>query len=114
MNWENITVSSKILGHLSAGIYRTAGGALKEFVSNAFDANATRVVITTNHPSFDIISCRDNGSGIRAVDFQRIMRGGIGDSLKRVDGDRTSNLSRPVIGRLGIGMLGIAQVCHQF
>jgi hypothetical protein len=114
MNWENITVSSKILGHISAGVYRTAGGALKELVSNAFDANATRVVITTNHPSFDIISCRDNGSGIRVVDFQRIMRGGIGDSLKRVDGDRTSNLSRPVIGRLGIGMLGIAQVCHQF
>lgn len=113
MNWEKIEVSSKILGHISAGVYRTTAGALKELVSNAFDADAKRVVITTNHPSFDIITCRDNGSGIKADDFQRIMRGGIGDSLKRVETDKT-DLARPVIGRLGIGMLGIAQVCHQF
>lgn len=113
MNWEDIIVSSKVLGHISAGVYRTTAGALKELVSNAFDADATRVVITTNHPSFDIITCRDNGSGIKLKDFKRIMKGGIGDSLKRVETEQTA-IGRPVIGRLGIGMLGIAQVCHQF
>lgn len=115
MEWEDIIVSSKILGHISAGVYRSAGGALKELVSNAFDACATRVVITTNPPSFDIVSCHDNGIGMKLEDFYRIMKEGIGESSKRVDGDNAcKEFTRPVIGRLGIGMLGIAQMCHSF
>ena len=63
MSWKDITVSSKIVGHISSGVYRSAGGALKELVSNAFDADATQVYITTNWPSFDVITCQDNGIG---------------------------------------------------
>ena len=114
MAWEDIVVSSKILGHISSGVYRSAGGALKELVSNAFDANATRVVITTNWPSFDIITCYDNGIGMTSNEFRRIMKGGIGESFKRSDTDITFKLGRPVIGWLGIGMLGIAQICYEF
>lgn len=112
--WEEIIVSKKILGHISGGVYRSAGGALKELISNAFDANARCVVITTNWPSFDIVTCRDDGDGMTLDDFKRIMRGGIGDSVKRVEFDRTEDLGRPVIGWLGIGMLGVAQICHEF
>ena len=114
MAWEDIVVSSKIVGHVSAGIYRSAGGALKELVSNAFDANATRVVVTTNWPSFDIVTCYDNGAGITLQEFRRVMKGGIGESSKRADTDVTLELGRPIIGVLGIGILGIAQVCHEF
>jgi len=114
MPWEDILVSSKILGHISSGVYRSAGGALKELVSNAYDANATRVVITTNHPSFDIITCRDNGDGMTKDEFVILMKGGIGESRKRIGYDKTKDLDRPIIGWLGIGMLGIAQVCHVF
>jgi DNA mismatch repair ATPase MutL len=78
MDWQTIVVSSKILGHISAGVYRSPAGAIKELVSNAFDANATRVAITTNWPSFDIITCRDNGSGMTPEQFRQIMQGGIG------------------------------------
>ena len=118
MEWHKIEVSSKILGHISAGIYRSPGGAIKELVSNAFDADATRVAITTNWPSFDIITCRDNGSGMTEKKFKSIMNREIGDSEKRVTknentGDVTDQ-GRPIIGWLGIGMLGIAQVCHEF
>lgn len=118
MAWQNIEVSSKIVGHISAGIYRSPAGALKELVSNAFDADATRVAITTNWPSFDIITCRDNGSGMTRGKFERIMRKGIGDSTKRVTTEgkvsHVTTLGRPVVGWLGIGMLGIAQICHEF
>lgn len=119
MDWQNIIVSSKILGHISAGVYRSPAGAIKELVSNAFDANATRVAITTNWPSFDIITCRDNGSGITPEQFRLIMQGGIGDSTKRVDSDGgvvniDPKFNRPIIGWLGIGMLGVAQICHEF
>ena len=117
-NWREIEVNSKILGHISAGIYRSPAGALKELVSNAFDADATRVAITTNWPSFDIITCRDDGSGMTREKFEKIMTGEIGDSAKRVptDGnvDDMTDLGRPIIGWLGIGMLGVAQVCHEF
>jgi hypothetical protein len=114
MSWEDIVVSSKILGHISSGVYRSAGGALKELVSNAFDANAARVVITTNHPSFDIITCRDNGDGMTLGQFRNLMKGGIGDSQKRTEEDKTPDSGRPIIGWLGIGMLGVAQICHEF
>lgn len=114
MAWEDILVNSKILGHISAGVYRSAGGALKELVSNAFDANATKVTITTNWPSFDVITCRDNGSGMTLNDFRRIMQGGIGESLKRTKKDFILDFDRPIIGWLGIGMLAIAQICHEF
>ena len=117
-NWQKIKVSSKILGHISAGIYRSPAGAIKELISNAFDADATRVAITTNWPSFDIITCRDNGCGMTQKDFKKIMTGGIGDSTKRVatngDVNDLTNLQRPIIGWLGIGMMGIAQICHEF
>ena len=116
--WQNVEVSSKILGHISAGIYRSPGGAIKELVSNAFDADATRVAITTNWPSFDIITCRDNGSGMTQEKFQKIMTQEIGDSDKRVGTDENTDdmtsLGRPIIGWLGIGMLGVAQICHEF
>lgn len=117
MTWKSITVSNKIVGHISAGIYRSAGGALRELVSNAFDANASRVVITTNWPSFDLMTCYDDGDGISLDNFERIMTGGIGESDKRQDEENVPESlesGRPVIGRLGIGMLGIAQVCHEF
>ena len=116
--WQNVEVSSKILGHISAGIYRSPGGAIKELVSNAFDADATRVAITTNWPSFDIITCRDDGSGMTQDKFQRIMTQEIGNSAKRVRNDGNdydlTNQGRPIIGLLGIGILGVAQICHEF
>ena len=31
-DWQEIKVSSKILGHISAGIYRSPAGAIKELV----------------------------------------------------------------------------------
>lgn len=118
MDWQNIQVSSKILGHISAGIYCSPTGVIKELVSNAFDADATRVAITTNWPSFDIITCRDNGTGMTPEKFRRIMTEEIGDSAKRVATDGlvrdVTDLNRPIIGWLGIGMLGVAQICHEF
>lgn len=109
-NSGEITVSNKTLIHVSEGIYRSVGSALKELVNNSFDANATKVVINTNYPTFDVLSIKDNGDGMDIEEFKRIVNGGIGDSIKSA----VSNSSRPIIGRLGIGLLAIAQVCRGF
>lgn len=112
---QPIKLSSKTLVHISSGLYRSTANALKELVSNSFDADATVVEINTNFPRFDALTCRDNGSGMTMKEFRRLMDGGIGNSLKRtsVTGEMTPG-GRPIIGRIGIGMLAIAQVCYEF
>ena len=56
----SINVNKKILADVGRGIYRSPANAMKELVSNAFDACATWVKITTNAPYFDIFTCEDN------------------------------------------------------
>jgi len=108
-----IRVHERALAHLSRGLYRSPASALRELVSNAWDANATRVEINTNYPKFYQLSIQDNGDGFTADDFESLMSGGIGNSQKRTN-DQPLRYSRPTIGRLGIGMLGIAQICGSF
>jgi hypothetical protein len=108
-----IRVHERALAHLSRGLYRSPASALRELVSNAWDANATRVEIDTNYPNFFQLSIQDNGDGFSREEFESLMSGGIGNSLKRTDDERLK-YGRPTIGRLGIGMLGIAQICGSF
>ena len=108
-----IKVAEKALAHLSRGLYRSPASALRELVSNAWDANATIVRIDTNYPNFFQISVEDNGDGFTRDEFERLMEGGIGNSMKRPIENPLIN-DRPIIGRLGIGMLGIAQICGAF
>lgn len=108
-----IIVHEKALAHLSRGLYRSPASALRELVSNAWDANATTVRINTNYPNFYQLSVEDNGDGFSIDEFINLMDGGIGNSDKRT-GTQPPASGRPVIGRLGIGMLGIAQICLSF
>jgi hypothetical protein len=110
---SKIRVHEKVLGHLSRGLYRSPASALRELVSNAWDADARVVRINTNFPSFFQVSVEDNGRGFTKEEFETLMGGGIGNSLKR-PGSETTPHGRPLIGRLGIGLLGIAQICGSF
>jgi len=105
-----IKVSDKALAHLSRGLYRSPTSALKELVSNAWDANAKQVTISTNYPNFMQVSCSDDGGGFSKEEFDALMQGGIGNSEKR-SGSKALINNRPVLGRLGVGMLSIAQIC---
>ena len=108
-----INVAVSILADISLGIYRTPANALKELISNAFDADARRVVINTGYPRFKTITCWDNGDGISSEEFRSIMDK-IGGSLKRKGGRQYTTSGRPIIGKIGIGILAVAQVCRQF
>jgi hypothetical protein len=108
-----IKVHEKALAHLSRGLYRSPASAIKELVSNAWDANATAVYISTGYPNFLQLSIQDNGKGFSREDFKSLMEGGIGNSGKQPQ-KQTLDFDRPTIGRLGIGMLGIAQICGSF
>src|SRR5436190_1356160 len=108
-----IEVHEKALAHLSRGLYRSPASAIRELVSNAWDANATIVRINTNNPHFHQVSVLDNGDGFTREEFAALMQGGIGNSQKRPKALQPK-YGRPIIGRLGIGMLGIAQICGRF
>ncbi len=110
---EAINVAASIIADVSAGIYRSPAGAIKELISNAFDADASAIRITTGWPNFKTFTATDDGSGMTADEFRRIM-GHIGGSSKRDAGELTPKFRRPLIGRIGIGLLSIAQICRRF
>jgi hypothetical protein len=113
--WKPIVLSAKVFGHLSQGLYRTPAGAIKELVSNAYDADATLVRVHTGFPRFETFSCQDNGTGMSRTEFERLMNRGIGSSYKRVAPDAVSATHhRPLVGRLGLGILALAQICTRF
>src|SRR6202021_3501995 len=104
-HWEPIVLSAKVFGHLAQGLYRTPAGAIKELVSNSFDADATLVRIHTGFPRFETFSCEANGTGMSEDEFRRLMNRGIGSSYKRISpATETEEYKRPLIGRLGLGL----------
>jgi len=112
----NISVANITLAQLSRGLYRSNATVFKELINNAYDADASLVRIDTNCPEFDYISCVDNGKGMSLENFvKHFSEKGIGISTKRTGNTQyTKTYQRPIIGRLGIGMTAIGQLCHSF
>lgn len=104
-------VSGKVVKQISTGIYRSPGNVLKELVSNSFDADASFAIINTYPPSFKSFSIYDDGEGMSATEFTLRMQR-IGASEKR-PGEITKS-RRPVIGRIGIGLLAVGHVSQSF
>lgn len=111
-----IKVADISIAHLSRGLYRSTAAAFKELVNNAWDADAEEVRIYTNFPEFDFISCADNGPGMPEEKFfDYFANKGIGFGYKRKGHMNVTNkFKRPIIGRLGVGMLAIGQLCYSF
>src|SRR5687768_10739358 len=107
--FQPITVAEKIIADISTGIYRTPGAAVKELISNAYDADATLVHIDTGAPNLDRLVVTDDGSGMELSRFLEIMQH-IGGSWKRLaaTNGRSQDFKRPLIGRIGIGLLAVA------
>lgn len=110
-----IEVSSRILRHIGRGIYRTPAAALKEMVSNSYDARATEVTIDTGYPVFERMVISDNGDGMTREAFARFVRN-IGFTDK-VAGEKISMpgsyKDRRTIGHFGIGLLAIGQLAKK-
>jgi hypothetical protein len=99
---------------ISEGTYTSFPQALKEFVSNSYDADATRVDISIDDEC-NTIRVRDNGIGMTLSDFRdyfaSIARSG--KAAARTPRGRTA-LGRVKIGRFGIGALAVAGIAERF
>lgn len=113
-----------VLARITEGIYRQPASALRELVSNAYDADATEVVILTDAPRFDQITVRDNGSGLTPEIVTHLIKH-IGGSAKRSEEGKALGVTSPnninkspegrqLIGKLGIGLFSVAQFTRHF
>ncbi len=115
-----LQVSVQIIKHISSGLYRSPASALKELISNSFDADATDVSLNfhfsydrTGTIFLDRIAVRDNGNGMDLRTLEYIFTH-IGGSTKNEKNREKTPSGRDTIGRLGIGMLSVASACRSF
>lgn len=116
----SLQVSVQIIKHISRGLYRSAASALKELVSNSFDADAKEVLIRWNfsHDSYgnlklNSIEVEDDGNGMNLENLIYTFTH-IGGSIKERGNEKKTPMGRDLIGRLGIGMLSVASACRGF
>lgn len=105
-NKENFSfeISLSVLNHLGRNLYRSFATVIGEAISNSWDADAKNVWIYIDKVKNRFI-IKDDGDGMNADDFQnKFLK--IGYS-KRKEGNSTSKLGRPFIGRKGIGKLAL-------
>lgn len=119
-----LRTDKRVLARVTDGIYRQPGSALRELISNAHDADATRVVIRTDRPRFQRIVVEDDGFGMSPEALVHLLYH-IGGSAKRtIDGQdlgitRTGDPTRSpggrkLIGKIGIGLFSVAQLTQAF
>jgi hypothetical protein len=121
---DQLQTDQRVLARITDGIYRQPASALRELIANAYDADATDVVITTDAPRFDRMIIRDNGSGMSIDTFAHVFHH-IGGSLKRTHEGSTMDVAsssdpglspggRKLIGKIGIGLFSVAQLTPHF
>jgi Histidine kinase-, DNA gyrase B-, and HSP90-like ATPase len=119
-----LSTDEQVFARITDGIYRMPSSALRELVSNAYDADARVVTIDTDAPRFDTITVRDDGNGMSAEALANLVEH-IGGSLKRrsagsivgvtsPDDSSKSPGGRRLIGKIGIGLFAVSQLTQRF
>jgi hypothetical protein len=119
-----LRTDERVLVRITEGIYRQPSSALRELISNAYDADATQVTILTDAPRFSKVIVRDDGNGLTPEVLENLIEH-IGASPKQsklgakigVTNPKDSSRSkggRKLIGRMGIGLFSVAQLTRHF
>lgn len=119
-----LQTDERVLSRITDGIYRQPGSAIRELVSNAYDADAAQVVIKTDRPRFRTLSVEDDGMGMTPAALAHLLHH-IGGSAKRStagaelgitssEDPARSPSGRRLIGKIGIGLFSVAQLTHRF
>lgn len=120
----SLRTNERVIARVTDGIYRQPASALRELISNAWDADANSVTILTDAPRFSRIYVRDDGAGMSYKTLSRLLHN-IGGSAKRRDegkglgvtasddSERTPK-GRLLIGKIGIGLFSVSQLSRRF
>lgn len=104
----SIKVGEAIVDLLSGRIYRTLPIALKELVSNAWDADAKNVQIFI-HEDKKQIAIIDDGKGMTRGELENYVNIAITNKPKM----NKTREGRPIIGHYGIGVLSAIPFCRK-
>ncbi|MDP2920030.1 MAG: ATP-binding protein [Dehalococcoidia bacterium] len=105
---KRITVHRKIVTLLSRSLYSDFPRAVREMVSNSYDADATvvRISINLGHKELTV---EDNGNGMSVEQFENYLR----IAGQKYEGKMLSpKFQRKRIGRFGIGFLASFPFCE--
>lgn len=105
-----VRVASKVVDFLSSGLYQTPAACLKELVNNSYDADAKRVEVHIKPVANEIIVA-DDGLGLTREEFVSHFER-VSESHKR-DHRSITPSGRPMIGRIGIGMIAANELCDE-
>ena len=98
--------SLSVLEHLGKGLYRSLATVVAEAISNAWDADATRVDVELRQ---NLLIIRDNGHGMTREDVQGKFLN-IGYRKRKSKDTQTTPGGRKVLGRKGIGKLAYLSI----
>lgn len=108
MAWpKHLSVDKRIISLLSASTYESFPRALRELVSNSYDADATQIDIVLSERDSSL-TVTDNGSGMTPDEFDFFLRIAGRQRTRR----RTTVLGRKRIGQFGIGFLAMFPFCQ--
>lgn len=119
-----LETDQRVIARVTDGIYRQPASALRELISNAFDADAKTVIIKTDAPRFERITVQDDGTGMSPEVLAHLLLH-IGGSAKRNEEGQTLGVTaaadpssspggRKLIGKIGIGLFSVSQLTHSF
>ena len=119
-----LATSERIIARVTDGIYREPWAAFRELIANAYDADASYVVIESGQPEFYRMTVRDDGIGMSPKTLAYVLKN-IGGSSKRTAVGAELNTARsgahhlspgerPLIGKIGIGLFAVAQLTQHF
>jgi hypothetical protein len=119
-----LKTDERVLARITEGIYRQPSSALRELISNAYDADATEVTILTDAPRFSKVIVRDDGNGLKPETLENLIehigaspkKSGRGAKLGVTDPQNPSRSrgGRKLIGQMGIGLFSVAQLTRHF
>ncbi len=100
---KSISVDTRIVRILSESTYENFPKALKELITNSYDADARNVNVTIDLKK-ELLIVEDDGKGMNETDFSFYIRIA---GKKREKEDNTTPLGRSIIGQFGVGFLSI-------
>jgi hypothetical protein len=104
-----IEVDKAVVKHLSIGLYRNYALAVKELISNAYDAGATEIKIKLDLKGRRIV-VRDNGRG---MDYTDLKNDYLRIGYPKEPSKKADELGRMRIGTFGIGFLAPLPYCKR-
>lgn len=103
-----VTVDKSHLITIGEQLYSESVELVRELVNNAYDADATRVLVLVEQERLVV---EDNGSGMDLEGLKQYFS--IGSPLKRLQG-KSALFRRDLIGQFGIGKFATLSACERF